>query len=116
MRISDADGSPSDTSDVIFTISPVSGIPTPELPKVYSMNIKPITIGNKLEVRYALPVKASAKFNLYDIRGANVKKITEEKPAGFHSIEIDMKGKPKGVYFLKIEANGFTKTSKAVLM
>jgi hypothetical protein len=63
-----------------------------------------------------LPVKASVKFSLYDVRGAKVKEITEENPAGYHSLEIDMKGIPKGVYFLKIETNEFTKTSKAVLL
>jgi hypothetical protein len=40
----------------------------------------------------------------------------EEKPAGFHSMEMDMQGRPKGVYFLRIEANDFVKISKAVLM
>jgi hypothetical protein len=116
VRISDADGYPSDTSDALFTISPTSAVPTSELPKVYSISVNPVSIGNKLGVRYAVPVKASVKFSLYDVRGAKVKKIAEEKPAGYHSLEIDMKDIPKGVYFLKIEANGFTKTSKAVLM
>jgi hypothetical protein len=93
-----------------------SAVPVPDLPETYSMTVKSVAIGNKLEVRYTLPFRSCVKFNLYDIKGANVKKITEEKSAGFHSMEIDMKGRPKGVYFLKVEANGFTKTSKAVLM
>jgi hypothetical protein len=116
VRISDTDGNPSDTSDAVFAITVITGVPDLKLPKVYSMSVKPASIGNKLEVRYALPVKASVKFSLYDIRGANVKEITEEKLAGYHLMEIDMRGRPKGVYFLKIEANGFAKTSKAVLM
>jgi ankyrin repeat protein len=116
VMITDIDGSPSDTSDAVFAILPLSGVPELELPKVYSMSVKAVSIGNKLEVRYALPVKASVKISLYDKKGANVKRITEEKPAGYHSMEIDMKGSPKGVYFLKIEANEFVKISKAVLM
>jgi ankyrin repeat protein len=93
-----------------------SAVPVPDLPETYSMTVKSVAIDDKLEVRYALPVKATIKLRVYDIKGAKIKEITEEKAAGYHSREIDMKGRPKGVYFLKIEANGFTKTSKSVLM
>jgi hypothetical protein len=106
----------SDTSDAVFSILPVSGVPDNGLPSVYSMSLKTASIDNKLEVIYALPVRTCVKLSLYDIQGVNVKKIVEEKPAGYHSMEIDMNNSPKGVYFLRIEANDFVKISKAVLM
>jgi hypothetical protein len=116
VMVSDTNGILSDTSNTVFAILPVPAVPDNESPKFYSMNVKGISIGNKLEVRYALPARSCVKFSLYDIRGANVKKITQEKPVGFHSMDIDMKDKPKGVYFFKIEANNFNKTSKVILM
>jgi predicted NUDIX family NTP pyrophosphohydrolase len=118
VRITDTDGSPSDTSDAVFAILPVSAVPEPELPKVYSMSVKGIATNNRLEVRYGVPEKAKVRFWVYDIKGTKVEEFSEESPAGFYSVRINMSGKPAGVYFLKMEANGrkFLKTSKFVLM
>ncbi len=118
VAISDTNGSLSDTSDAIFKILPVSGVPNPELPKDYSMSVRMIAVSNKVEVIYAAPERASIKLGIYDIKGAKIEEISEEKAAGFYSKEIDMTGKPAGAYFIKIEANGgeFTKTGKIVLL
>jgi hypothetical protein len=118
VRVSDTDGSPSDESDAVFKISPSSAVPFDKLPEVYSMSVRKIAVSNKLEVIYATPKRASVKLGIYDIKGAKIKEFSEEKPAGFYSREIDMTGKPVGVYFIRIEANGgeFTKTGKFVLM
>jgi hypothetical protein len=118
VRISDTDGSPSDTSDAVFTISVTSGVPVDGVPEVYSMSVRKIAVNNKVEVIYATPERASIKFGIYDITGAKIGEISEEKAAGVYSKEIDMTGKPTGAYFIRIEANGgeFTKTSKFVLM
>jgi len=120
VRITDTDGSPSDTSDAVFAILPVSGISADLLPDVYSFDLRDVALNNRLEVRYALPEKVSSvRFVIYDITG---KKVKEEKinqsSAGFYSKDINIDGVSKGVYFIRIEANGrkFTKTSKFVLM
>ncbi len=93
-----------------------SAVPESDLPKVYSMNVRGITASNKLKVRYTLPKKSIVNFWLYDVKGAKVEEISEEKPAGFYSRDIDMNDVSKGVYFLKMQANDFTKTGKVVLM
>ncbi|MEO0294046.1 MAG: S8 family serine peptidase [candidate division WOR-3 bacterium] len=117
VRISDIDGEPSDVSDGIFRILPLSAVPE-ELPEVYSMSVRSIVTGRKFEVRYSLPVKASVRFEIYDIKGAKIEEIIEEKQRGFYSREIDMTGRSAGLYFLKMEANGgeFTKIRKVVLI
>jgi hypothetical protein len=119
VRITDIDGSPSDTSDAKFWIVLASGI-SDEFPDKYSFDLVGVALNNRLEVRYALPEKAgTVKFIIYDIAG---KKIKEEKlndsPAGFYSKDINIEGVSKGVYFIRMEANGkkFVKTSKFVLM
>ncbi len=95
-----------------------SAVPTPDLPKTYSMSLRRIAVSNKVEIIYAIPERASIKFRVYDIKGAKIEDFTEEKPVGFYSREIDMSGKSAGIYFLKMEATGkkFTQTSKFVLM
>ncbi|MBN1694575.1 S8 family serine peptidase [candidate division WOR-3 bacterium] len=116
--ISDTSGSPADTSDAVFSFVSVTAIPTPELPEVYSFNIKGITVGNQLDIKYALPEKAKLKLEVYDIKGTKIKELSEEKPAGFYSGKIDMSGKPAGVYFVRMEENKkkFIKINKVVLV
>ncbi|MBN1695038.1 S8 family serine peptidase [candidate division WOR-3 bacterium] len=118
VRITDTTGSPSDTSDAIFSISPSSGVPTSQNPGVYSMAAKTITIGNQLEVKYGLPEKADVRFEIYDIKGTKLGEISEEHNPGFYSIKIDMIDKPAGVYFLIMDANKnkFTASQKVVLV
>jgi len=118
VRITDTTGSPSDTSDAIFTISPASGVPTSQTPRVYSMVVKTITVGNQLEVKYGLPEKTDVRFEIYDIKGTKIKEISEEHTPGFYSIKIGMTDKPAGVYFLKMEANNnkFTESRKVILV
>jgi len=118
VRISDTAGSPSDTSDAVFTIMFPVAVPYDKLPEVYSMRVKTLAASNKFEVIYAVPERASIKLGIYDITGTKVEEISEESPAGIYSREIDMKGKPVGVYFIRIEANGkkFTKTDKFILL
>jgi Leucine-rich repeat (LRR) protein len=102
-----------------ITISIASSVPEGNLPKKYSMNVKKgIVPDNQLEVQYALPGKDNVKFSIYDIRGAKVKELSEENPAGFYSVKIDMSGSPAGAYFLKMEAKEghFTATKKVVLV
>jgi hypothetical protein len=119
VMIADTNGSLSDTSDAIFAISSVSAVPGPELPAVYSMSvIKGIITDNQLGVRYGLPEKAKVKFSIYDIRGAKVRELSVESPAGNYSVKINMSNKPAGAYFLRMEANDrkFTGTGKFLLM
>ncbi len=118
VRITDTVGTPSDTSNAVFTISPSSAVPPAKLPEVYSFNIKGITVNNQFEIKYGLPEKAKFKLEVYDIKGTKIKEISEENPAGFYSTKINMSGKPTGVYFIRIEANGkkFTKTNKVILV
>jgi len=118
VRVSDTTGSSSDTSDAVFTISISSGVPLDGVPEVYSMSVKKITANKNLELRYTLPDETNVRFIVYDITGKIIKEISKEEQPGFYSEEIDMKGKPAGAYFIRMEANGkkFTKTDKVLLV
>ncbi len=117
VRITDTIGNPSDTSDAVFTISPLSVVPI-DLPEVYSMSVRGIATGMKFGIEYALPEKADVKFRVYDIKGTRIKEISEENLPGYYSKNIDMTGTPAGVYFIRMEANGkkFTEIRKVVLV
>jgi len=118
VRITDTDGSPSDTCDSIFAIVPVTSVPISKLPEVYSFDVKGITGSNQFEIKYALPEKAKFTLEVYDITGKIVRKFSKEEQPGFYSGKIDMRGTPAGVYFLRMEANGkkFTQTKKVVFV
>ncbi|MEJ2567323.1 MAG: leucine-rich repeat domain-containing protein [candidate division WOR-3 bacterium] len=118
VRITDTTGSPSDTSDAIFSISHASAVPFSNLPEVYSLNVKGITANKNLELGYTLPVETDIRFRLYDITGKIVREISREEQAGFHSEKINTTDIPSGVYFVRMEANGaeFTETDKFVLI
>jgi len=118
VRITDTVGSPSDTSDSIFTISPVTSVPISKLPKVYSITVKGITAGNKFEIKYALPENTNVIFEVYDLKGTKIKEFSEDKPAGFHSKKIPMSNNPAGIYFIRMDATraAFTKIRKVILM
>jgi hypothetical protein len=118
VRITDTTGSPSDASDAIFAFVNVTSIPIPELPEVYSFDVKGIIAGNQFDIKYAFPEKAEFKLEVHDIKGTKIKELSGENTAGFYTGKIDMRGKPAGVYFIRIAANGrkFTKINKVVLV
>lgn len=100
------------------TISLNSAVPELELPGVYSLEIKRITANKNLELRYTLPEKAILRLSVYDLTGKVLKEFSKEEQPGTYSRKIAMQGKPMGVYFIRMEANGkkFTKTDKVVLL
>jgi len=118
VRVRNWSGSPSDISNSVFRILPSSAVPTAKLPEVYSFNVKGISGSNKFEIRYAFPEKTEFKLEVYDAKGTKIKEISGENTAGFYSRRIDMRGKPAGAYFFRMEANGnkFTQINKVLLV
>jgi len=116
VQISDTAGSPTDTSDAVFTITLAPGVPLDKLPKAYSMTVKKTITNINLDLTYTLPTKAKVKFSVYDITGKIRKKILKEEKPGFYSEKIDMSDIPAGIYFIKLEANGKKFINKFLLI
>jgi hypothetical protein len=120
VRVADTNGKVTDISDESFVIYPGSGTSTSETPEVYSLNVSGIATGSQVEFTYTLPEKANdIKFTLYNIAGLKIKEENlKDSPAGFYSGRINLSGISKGIYFIRMEANGgkFTQTRKFVLM
>ena len=73
-------------------------------------------------ISYALPSGSNVSLNVYDIRGRLVRALVDErKPAGSYDIMwngTDELGRKvsSGVYFYRIQSNGFTQTRKMVIV
>jgi len=120
VRIADINDIIADTSDETFSIFIGAGVPTTNLPENYSLDIRGIAINSQLEFNYALPEETNVvTFAVYNIAGQKIKEeILKENPAGFYSGNINMSGISKGIYFIRMEANGgkFTQTKKFLLL
>jgi len=116
VRITDADGDPTDVSDAVFTITLAPGVPDDKLPKFYSMTVKKTITNINVDITYTLPTEANVKFSVYDITGKIRKKISKEENPGFYAEKIDMSDVPSGIYFIKMEANGKKFINKFLLI
>lgn len=68
-------------------------------------------------IQFALPVETEVSLKLYDILGREVASlIDEELPAGIHKLTFEANGLPSGVYFYRIQTDGFVKTRKLTLL
>jgi glycosidase len=73
-------------------------------------------------IRYSLPEKAHVRLGIYNVSGQRVAVLRDRKQAGgAHQIEwdgVDRRGRDlvAGVYFVRLDAGGETRTSKVMLM
>jgi hypothetical protein len=120
VRVGDTNDIISDISNAVFSIIYPAGVPTTDLPRNYSLDVRGIAIKSQLEFNYALPEKTNvAKFTVYNLAGQKIKEeILKGTTAGFYSGKINMSGISKGIYFIRMEVNGgkFIQTRKFLLM
>ena len=73
-------------------------------------------------LHYELPKEVLVSFNIYDLRGHNIKLLVNSKqPAGYHSIKWDAKNNqdenvPAGMYIYMFQAGEFRQVRKIVLL
>jgi hypothetical protein len=82
------------------------------------MDLRTVTTGNRLAIKYGLPERTDVVFEVYDIKGTKITEISENNTAGFHSKEIDISINPAGVYFIRMEAKegNFNKLTKFIVV
>ncbi|WP_179862149.1 T9SS type A sorting domain-containing protein [Longibacter salinarum] len=65
------------------------------------------------KIRYALPEQANVRVALYDVLGREVRVLEQgARAAREHSVSFDASGLSSGVYFIRLEAMGQTKTTR----
>ena len=68
-------------------------------------------------IKYAIGSRQYATLKVYDILGNEVATLVdEEKPAGTYEVEFDASKLVSGIYFYKLQAGGFIKIRKMVLL
>jgi hypothetical protein len=84
--------------------------------KVQLLSTYPNPASRRATVRYALPEKQKASIRLYDALGRQVRTVLNEEQAGRHQQTLDVDGLPSGVYFLRLRADGQTRTQKLTVV
>ncbi|MBN2565501.1 MAG: T9SS type A sorting domain-containing protein [Candidatus Eisenbacteria bacterium] len=96
----------------------LTGVPDDGFPSMFRLEQNsPNPFNPVTAVRFAMPKKARACIRVYDVGGRLVRVLLdEEREPGHHEITFDARGLPSGVYFMRMEASGFSDTRKLVLL
>jgi photosystem II stability/assembly factor-like uncharacterized protein len=100
--------------------TPINGISTisNEVPSSYSLSQNyPNPFNPVTKINFALPKSGLVTLKVYDILGKEVATLVNEvKTAGTYNYEFDGTLLTSGVYFYRIESNGFTDIKKMMLI
>lgn len=69
------------------------------------------------KINYDLPNSNFVTLKVYDVHGSEIETLViEDQNAGSYSVSFNASNYPSGVYFYKLETNGFSETKKMVLV
>ncbi len=87
-------------------------------PKEFSLNQNyPNPFNPSTKIEYQLPMDSKVTLKIYDILGKEVAALVNEfQPAGFKEIEFNSSGLASGIYFYRIQADGFVATKKMMVL
>lgn len=101
-------------SDVVTEIDPISG----NIPDKYSLSQNyPNPFNPTTKINFAIPKQGLVALKIYDILGREVRTLVDEvKSAGNYTVDFNASEYSSGVYFYKIESNGFSDIKKMMLI
>jgi arylsulfate sulfotransferase len=90
----------------------------PQIPANYTLGQNyPNPFNPTTTIRYGLPENAFVTIKVYDILGREVKTlVSEQQEAGNYIVEFNAQGFSSGVYFYKINTNGYHESKKLVFV
>ena len=87
------------------------------IPLVHSLSLYPNPARNDMDIRFGIPREERVSIKVYDVSGREVKTLVDDRlEAGYHTIRLDGKNLPSGIYFARLETDGYEATKKLVLM
>lgn len=98
---------------------PLSGVlRSMAIPGSYSLEQNyPNPFNPATTIRYTLAVTSHVSLIVYDVLGREVATLVNtEKPAGSYSVRFDASGLASGVYLIRLKANEFVGTEKAIVL
>jgi photosystem II stability/assembly factor-like uncharacterized protein len=99
---------------LVTGITPISN----EVPATFSLNQNyPNPFNPTTKINFALPKSGLVTLKVYDVLGKEVATLVNEvKNAGTYNYEFNASSLTSGVYFYKLEANGFSDVKKMMLV
>ena len=90
-----------------------NGVPVKyELSQNYPNPFNPVT-----QITFAIPVKGIVILKVYDILGKEISTLFNgEKQSGIHIVQFDASSLSSGIYFYKLDVNGFTDVKRMSLI
>lgn len=86
-------------------------IPTASLFK--DLSISPNPFKDQLHINFSLSSASKVKIDLYNALGQQIANLTDElKPAGSHQLSWKSPALDQGVYYFRMEVNGYLQTTK----
>ena len=91
---------------------------TSDAPRTFSLEQNfPNPFNPATTIRFALPRDSFVRLRVFDVAGAFVAElVNERRPAGIYSELFDASSLSSGIYFYRIEADGFVRSRKLVLL
>jgi Secretion system C-terminal sorting domain len=104
----------------ILSFSLVTGINsgTNEIPSAFKLNQNfPNPFNPSTNIKFELPKNSIVKLTVFDILGKELTTLVNERlNAGAYSVDWDGTKYPSGVYFCRIETEGFTDTKRMLMI
>ena len=98
-----------------FDLNSEVNIGTPEMFNLHQNYPNPFN--PTTNISYDLANDGNVTLKIYNISGKEVATLVNEfKTSGYHSVTFDASGISSGIYYYKLEANGFNKVMKMVLV
>jgi len=105
---------------------PVSGvgIPNPNdanspvlQPSSFSLSSSPNPFNSQTRITFSLPREGDVSVAVFDVTGRKAQTLLDtQRPAGTHSVAFDAAALPSGVYFVRLQSAGLSKTEKLLLL
>lgn len=89
-----------------------------KMPSGFSLDINyPNPFNPTTTIKYQLPVRSHVMLSVFDLLGREVARLLDEvEEPGDKIVTFDGKGLASGVYYYRLEADGYTKSKKLLLL
>ena len=84
--------------------------------EVELLGIHPNPAQSRATVRFAVPETRAVTLRLYDVMGREVRTLARGPQEGRTEMQVGLSGLPSGIYFLRLQAGGTTKTQKMTIV
>jgi hypothetical protein len=91
---------------------------TSTIPEIYTLNQNyPNPFNPVTQIKYGIPKQGLVTMKIYDVLGREITKLVNEvKTPGSYIVDFDGSNLSSGVYFYKLEVNGFNDVKRMMLI